>query len=190
MVKIKVSELEIKNLDDTYKDSIYVRTNKSKSFSKVFSQQIVWQRELVQPKLRYCFNIMAEENPIKKTLRNRFSIHLDCDFFRYLLYHFWIQKVLFVQLKLNALAKVFLCTGDTAAIYKLQNISLKYILWCKLRISVEWYKESLYTRIAPSHYQSLSKKDIYWEFNLQRLFLFLIIQIKTRNYTTTPFPKF
>ena len=58
----------------------------------------------------------TKENVIKKTF---------CKRFKHAAYSYGLKKDLIIRLELNSYEKVNLCNGDTAAIYKLSNISLK-----------------------------------------------------------------
>ena len=70
--------------------------------------------------------IKTHENAIKKTFDKRFAIPLDFDFSKYPVYPYSLKEDLIVRLELNSSEKVILCTGDTAATYKLSDISLEY----------------------------------------------------------------
>ena len=63
---------------------------------------------------------------IKKTFGKRFAIPLDFSFFKYPVYPYGRQEDLIVRLELNSSEKLLLCSLDTAATYKLSDISLEY----------------------------------------------------------------
>ena len=63
---------------------------------------------------------------INKTFGKRFVIPLDFGFFKYPVYPYGLQEDLIVRLELNSSEKVLLCSLDTAATYKLSDISLEY----------------------------------------------------------------
>ena len=66
------------------------------------------------------------ENGLKKTFGERLVKHLDSNFFKHPVYPYELKEDLIVRLKLNSFEKVVLCSGDTAAIYKLSDISLEH----------------------------------------------------------------
>ena len=68
----------------------------------------------------------TQENAIKKRFDKRFVTPLDFDFFKHPVYSYILKENLIVRLDLNSSEKVFLCTGDTSAAYKLSDISLEY----------------------------------------------------------------
>ena len=68
--------------------------------------------------------VTTEENAIKKTVSNRFSIPLDFDFFKHPTYPYGLHEDLMVTLKLNSAEKILLASGDTAATYKISDIML------------------------------------------------------------------
>ena len=68
----------------------------------------------------------TQENVIKKTFDKRFAIPLDFDFFKHPVYPYRLKKDFIVRLELNLSQKVFLCTGETSATYKLSGILLEY----------------------------------------------------------------
>ena len=70
--------------------------------------------------------VTTQENVIKKTFDKRFAIPLDLDFFMYPVYSYGLKEDLSVRLESNSSEKIILYTGDTAATYKLSDISLKY----------------------------------------------------------------
>ena len=70
--------------------------------------------------------VTTPENAIKKTFDKRFAILLDFDFFKHPVYPYGLKKDSIVRLELNSSEKVILCTGYTAATYKLSDISLEY----------------------------------------------------------------
>ena len=108
--------------------------------------------------------LTTQENAMKKTFDKRFAIPLDFDFFRHPVYPYGFKEHLILRLKLNSPGKVILCTGDTAATYKLSNISLEYEA-----IFDEPYATSIgemYTKITSIHYEKLNKKDTTWKIDM------------------------
>ena len=66
--------------------------------------------------------LTTQENAIKKTFDKRFAIPFDFEFFKHPVYPYVLKEDLIVRLELNSPGKVILCTGDTAATYKLSDI--------------------------------------------------------------------
>ena len=80
-----------------------------------------------------------------------------------------------VRLELNSSEKVSLCSGDTAATYKLSDISLEYdAIFDKPYATAtgELYARTMsvpYTKVTSIHYQTLSKKDTNWKIDANNL---------------------
>ena len=80
-----------------------------------------------------------------------------------------------VRLELNSSEKVILCTGDTAATYKLSDISLEYdAIFDEAYATTigELYAGTMsiqYTKVTPIRYQTLSKKDTTWKIDVSNL---------------------
>ena len=70
--------------------------------------------------------VTTHENVIKMTFDKRFAIPLNFDVFKHPVYPSGLWEDLIVRLELNSSEKVILCIGDTAATYKLSDISLEY----------------------------------------------------------------
>ena len=70
--------------------------------------------------------VTTQENTIKKTFSKRFAIPLDFDFFNHPVYPYGFKEDSIVRLELNSSEKVTLCTGNTAEVYELSDISLEY----------------------------------------------------------------
>ena len=70
--------------------------------------------------------LTTQENAVKKTLDNRFTIPLEFYFLKHPVYPHGLKEDLIVRIELNSAGKVILCTGDTSATYKLSDISLEY----------------------------------------------------------------
>ena len=119
--------------------------------------------------------IKTHENAIKKTFDKRFAIPLYFDFSKYPVYPYSLKEDLIVRLELNSSEKVILCTGDTAATYKLSDISLEYdaIFDEAYAITIgELYVGTMsipYTKVTPIRYQALSKKDTTWKIDVSNL---------------------
>ena len=61
---------------------------------------------------------------MKKTFGKRFAVPLNFDFFKHPVYPYGLKEDLIVRFELKSSEKVILCTGDTAATYKLFQIFL------------------------------------------------------------------
>ena len=66
--------------------------------------------------------LITKENAIENT----FAIPLDFDFVKNPVYPYRLKENLIIRLELNSSEKVILCCGDSAATYKLSNISIEY----------------------------------------------------------------
>ena len=64
--------------------------------------------------------VATQESAIKKTFDKRFAIILDFDFFKHPVYPYELKVDLIERLELNY--SVILCSGDTAATYKLSEL--------------------------------------------------------------------
>ena len=91
------------------------------------------------------------------------------------MYPYGLKEDLVVRLELNSSEKVILCTEDTAATYKLSDISLEYDA-----IFDEPYATTIgemyagttsipYTKVTLIHYEKLYKKDIIWKIDVNNL---------------------
>ena len=70
--------------------------------------------------------LTTQENAIKKTFDERFSIPLDFDFFNHPAYPYGFEKQrVIVRIELNSPEKLILCNRDSSATYKLLDISLQ-----------------------------------------------------------------
>ena len=119
--------------------------------------------------------VKTQENAIKKTFDKRFAIPLDFDFLKLAVYPYGLKEDLIDRLGLNSSEKVILCTGDTAATYKLSDISLEYdALFDEPYTATigEMYAGTTsipYTKVTSIHYQRLSKKDNTWKTDVNNL---------------------
>ena len=124
--------------------------------------------------------VTTQENVIKKTLGKRFAIPLDFYFLKYLVYLYGHKEGLIVRLELNSSEKLILCTADTSATYKLSKISLQYdAIFDKDYATAigELYagtKSIPYIKVTLIHYQTLSKKDINLEIDMNNLSVHLL----------------
>ena len=91
------------------------------------------------------------------------------------MYPYGLKEDLIVRLELNSSEKVILCTGDTAATYKLSDISLEYdaIFGDPYPTTIgEMHTgttSSPYTKATSIHYQTLSKKGTTCKFGVNNL---------------------
>ena len=93
--------------------------------------------------------VTTEENPIKKTVSNRFLIPLDFDFFKYPTYPYGLREDLIARLELNSAEKILLASGDTAATYKISDIASEYDAIFDLEYATMFenhYRETYYTQ--------------------------------------------
>ena len=91
---------------------------------------------------------------------------LDFDFFKHAVYPHGLTEDMIVRLELNSSEKVILYTGDTAATYKISDISVKYdAIFGESHATTigELYAGTmsiLCTKVTSIHYQTLSKKTL------------------------------
>ena len=119
--------------------------------------------------------VTTEENAIKKTVSNRFSIPLDFDFFKHPTYPYGLREDLIARLELNSAEKILLASGDTAATYKISDIALEYDAIFDLDYATMF--ETLYrgetsipyTKVTAVHHQALSKKNENWKIDINNL---------------------
>ena len=134
LVRKKVLKLDPKDIDIIYNSDVY-NTYKDHYLSKEEELQKLLEGILSANGLQAQVGVnkadgtavtfMAEENAINKALSNRFSVTFEFNFFSYLLYPYGLREDLFLWLELNTPETLLLCTGETVATYKLQDISLK-----------------------------------------------------------------
>ena len=80
-----------------------------------------------------------------------------------------------VKFELNYYQKVILCSGDTAATYKLSGISLEYDTIFDKRYATsidELYARTTptaHTKITSIHYQTLSQQDTTWKIDVSNV---------------------
>ena len=103
---------------------------------------------------------------IKKTFGKNFAVTLDFDFFKHPVYPHGLKEDLIVRLELNSSEMVILYTGDTAATYKISDISVKYdAIFGESHTTTigELYAGTTsipYTKVTSTHYQTMSKKTL------------------------------
>ena len=118
--------------------------------------------------------LTKEENAIKKTVSNRFSIPLDFDFFKHPTYAYGLREDLIARLELNSAEKILLASCDTAATYKISDIALEYDAIFDLNYAAMFenlYSETLipYTKVTAVHHQALLKKYENWKIDINNL---------------------
>ena len=135
LVKKNVLMLGSKDIDtinysdiyDTYKD-LYLSKKDSKEKLPRGIQSVNGLKACAGPKNAdgVALTVTTQENAIKKTFDERFTIPFNFDFFKNHVYPYGLKEDLIVRLKLNSSERVILCTRDAAATYKLSGISLEY----------------------------------------------------------------
>ena len=118
--------------------------------------------------------LTTRKNAIKKALDKGFSIPLDFNFLKQLVYPYGLEQRLFIRVELNSAKNVFLCIEDTNAICKLSDISLEHdvILDGPYATAIgEMYVKTLiyYTKVTLVRHQKLSKKDTAWKIDINNL---------------------
>ena len=118
--------------------------------------------------------VTTEENAIKKTVSNRFSIPLNFDFFKHPTYPYGLHEDLIARLELNSAEKILLANSDTAATYKISDIALEYDSIFDLEYATMFenlYRETSipYTKLTTAHHQALSKKNENWKVDINNL---------------------
>ena len=118
--------------------------------------------------------LTKEQNAVKKTVSNRFSIPLDFDFFKHPTYPYGLRKDLIARLELNSAEKIQSANGDTAATYKISDIALEYDAIFDLDYAAMFenlYSETSipYTKVTAVHHQALSKKNENWKIDTNNL---------------------
>ena len=151
--------------------------------------------------------VTTKQNAIKKTFGKSFAIPFDFDFFKHPVYPYELKEDLIVTLELYSSKKVILCSGDSAATYKLSDISLAISDEPYATTIDELYagtKSIAYTRVTSIHCQTLSKKGTTWKIDVSNLsvrsfykaccYCFLInvmtLQTEMKNFTTLVSRKF
>ena len=118
--------------------------------------------------------LTKEENAIKKTVSNRFSIQLDFDVFKHPAYPYGLREDLIAKLELNSAEKILLASGDTAGTYKISDIALEYDAIFDVDYAAMFenlYRETSipYTKVTAVHHQALSKKNENWKIDINNL---------------------
>ena len=183
LVKKKVLMLGSKEIDtvnqsyiyDTYKD-LYLskQEREEKLLQGIQSATGLKVRVSATKADGTALTLTKEENAIKKTVSNRFSIPLDFDFFKYPTYPYGLREDLIARLELNSAEKILLANGDTAATYKISDIALEHDAIFDLDYAAMFenlYSETSipYTKVTAIHHQALSKKNENWKIDINNL---------------------
>ena len=184
LVKKKVLMLGSKEIDtinnsdiyDTYKDLYISEKEREEKLLQVI-QSANGSKARVQAKKAdgAVITITTQENVVKKTFGKRFATPLDFDIFKHPIYPYALKEDLIVRLELNSSEKLILCSGDSAATYKLSDISLEYdtIFDEPYTTAIgELYAGSTsvsHTKVTWIHYETLSKKDTTWKIGVNNL---------------------
>ena len=215
LVKKKVLMLGSKEIDsvnqsyiyDTYKDLYLSKKERGEKLLQGIQSTTGLKARVGATKADgTALTLTKEENAIKKTVSNRFSIPLDFDFFKHPTYG--LREDLIASLELNSAEKIKLASGDTAATYKISDIVLEYDTIFDLDYAAMFenlYSETLipYTKVTAVHHLALSKKNENWKIDinnlsvrsLQGLLLLFVdnkttLQMKMKNFTTPRLKRF
>ena len=104
---------------------------------------------------------------------------LNFDLVKHRVYPYGFKEYLIAKLELNFSEKVILSSGDTAATYKLLDISLEYDAKFAERYATargEFYAETTsipYAQVILINYHTLSKKDTIWKIDVNHMSSFI-----------------
>ena len=183
LVKKKVLMLGSKEIDtinqsyiyDTYKDLYFSKQEREEKLLQDIQSAIGLKARVGATKADgIALTLTKQENAIKKTASNRFSIPLDFDFFKHPTYPYGLREDLIARLELNSAKKILLASGDTAATYKISDIALEYDVIFDLDYAAVFenlYSETSipYTKVTAVHHQALSKKNENWKIDINNL---------------------
>ena len=183
LVKKKVLMLGSKEIDmvnqsyiyDTYKDLYLSKQEREEKLLQGIQSAAGLKARVGATKADgTALTLTKEENAIKKTVSNRFSIPLDFDFFKHLTYPYGLCEDLIGRLELNSAEKILLASDDTAATYKIRDIALEYDAIFDLDYTAMFenlYSETSipYTKVTAVHHQALSKKSENWKIDINNL---------------------
>ena len=183
LVKKKVLMLGLKEIDtvnqsyiyDTYKDFYLSKQEREEKLHQGIQSATGLKARVGATKADgTALTVTTEENAIKKTVSNRFLIPLDFDFFKHRTYPYGLREDLIARLELNSAEKILLASGDTAATYKISDISLEHDAIFDLDYATMFenlYRETSipYTKVTAVHHQALSKKNENWKFDINNL---------------------
>ena len=172
LVKKKVLMLGSKEIDtvnqsyiyDTYKDLYLSKQEREEKLLQGIQPATGLKARLGATKADgTALTFTKEENAIKKTVSNRFSIPIGFDFFKHPTYPYGLRQDLIARLELNSAEKILLARRDTAATYKISNIALEYDAIFDLDYAAMFenlYSENSipYTKVTAVHHQALSRK--------------------------------
>ena len=183
LVKKKVLMLGSKEIDtvnqsyiyDTYKDLYLSKQEREEKLLQGIQSATGLKARVGATKADgTALTLTKEENAIKKTVSNRFSIPLDFDFFKLPTYPYGLREDLIARLEFNSAKKILIASGDTAATYKIGNIALEYDAIFDLDYAAMFenlYSETSipYTKVTAVHRQALSKKNENWKIDINNL---------------------
>ena len=183
LVKKKVLMLGSKEIDtvnqsyiyDTYKDLYLSKQGREEKLLQGIQSATGLKARVGATKADgTALTLTKEENAIKKTISNRFSIPLDFDLFKHPTYPYGLREDLIARLELNSAEKILLASGDTAATYKISDIALEYDAIFDLNYAAMFenlYSETSipYTKVTAVHHQALSKKSENWKIDINNL---------------------
>ena len=183
LVKKKVLMLGSKEIDtvnqsyiyDTYKDLYLSKQEREEKLLPGIQSATGLKARVGATKAdSTALTLTTEENAIKKTVSNRFSIPLDFDFFKHPTYPYGLCEDLIARLELNSAEKILLASGDTAATYKISDIALEYDTIFDLDYAAMFenlYSETSipYRKVTAVHHQALSKKNENWKIDINNL---------------------
>ena len=183
LVKKKVLMLGSKEIDtvnqsyiyDTYKDLYLSKLERDEKLLQGIQSATGLEARVGATKaVGAALTLTTEENAIKKTVSNRFSILLDFEFLKHPTYPYGLREDLIARLELNSAEKILLASGDIAATYKISDIALEYDAIFDLdyaAIFENLYSETSipYTKVTAVHHQVLSKKNKNWKIDINNL---------------------
>ena len=183
LVKKKVLMLGSKEIDtvnqsyiyDTYKDLYLSKQEREEKLLQGIQSATGLKARVGATKADdTALTLTKEENAIKKTVSNRFSIPLNFDFFKHPTYPYGLREDLIARLELNSAEKILLASGDTAATDKISDITLEYDAIFDLDYAAMFenlYSETSipYTKVTAVHHQALSKKNENWKIDINNL---------------------
>ena len=160
---------------DTYKDLYLIKQEREEKLLQGIQSATGLKARVGATKADgTALTITKEENGIKKTVSNRFSIPLDFDFFKHPTYPYGLREDLIPRLELNSAEKILLASGDTAPTYKISNIASEYNAIFDLDYAAMFeslYSETSipYTKVTAVQHQALSKKSENWKIDINNL---------------------
>ena len=135
------------NIYDTYKDLYLSEKEREEKLLQIVQSANGLKAWVGEKKTNgIAITVTSHKDAIKKSFDKRFLIPWDFDFFKHLVYPYGLREDLIARLELYSSENVVLCSGDTAAAYKLSDFFFEYDAIFK-----ETYAtiiDELYVRIA------------------------------------------